>query len=186
MQFLATSVLPRHFGIQLKIGPKAARRCRGPLSICGQESSLRIVAWSFALYSFLHSPATTSQRLALLLSMIASHAWRSLQTTGYARSQRSNHLFSESVGLFTAGTLYPELRDSLIWQQHGIRLLREAVLDQLTPDGCLLQDSFNYQRIVLHVLLWTLLLAEDIFITFSLTPKFVGVQPQAWISLAGS
>jgi len=31
----------------------------GPLWICGQESSLRILAWSFALYAFLHSPATT-------------------------------------------------------------------------------------------------------------------------------
>src|SRR5208283_2017872 len=41
----------------------------GPLWICGQESSLRILAWSFALYAFLHSPATTPQRLALLLSM---------------------------------------------------------------------------------------------------------------------
>jgi hypothetical protein len=84
----------------------------GPLWICGQESSLRILAWSFALYSFLHSPATTPQRAALLLSMIAAHAWRTMQTVGYARSQRSNHLFSEAVGLWTAGTLYPELTDA--------------------------------------------------------------------------
>jgi len=81
----------------------------GPLWICAQESSLRILAWSFALYAFLHSPATTPQRAALLLSLIAAHAWRTAQTLSYARSQRSNHLFSEAIGLWTVGTLYPEL-----------------------------------------------------------------------------
>ena len=132
----------------------------GPLWICGQESSLRILAWSFALYAFLGSPATTPQRLALLLPMIAAHAWRTVQTVGYARSQRSNHLFSEAVGLWTAGTLYPELRDAAAWQKQGARLLREAVLDQITSEGAYLQNSFNYQRMVLHLLLWTVRLAE--------------------------
>jgi Heparinase II/III-like protein/Heparinase II/III N-terminus len=132
----------------------------GPLWICGQESSLRILAWSFALHAFLGSPATTPKRAALLLSMIAAHAWRTLQTISYARSQRSNHLFSEAVGLFTAGTLYPELTDAALFQRWGARLLREAVLDQITPEGAYLQDSFNYQRMVLDLLLWTLRLAE--------------------------
>jgi hypothetical protein len=132
----------------------------GPLWICGQESSLRILAWSFALYAFLHSPATTPQRASLLVSMIAAHAWRTVQTLGYARSQRSNHLISEAVGLWTVGTLYPELNDAAAWQQQGAQLLREAVLDQITPEGAYLQDSFNYQRMVLHQLLWTLRLSE--------------------------
>jgi hypothetical protein len=92
--------------------------------------------------------------------MIAAHAWRTMQTVGYARSQRSNHLFSEAVGLWTAGTLYPELRDAAAWQKQGARLLREAVLDQITPEGAYLQNSFNYQRMVLHLLLWTLRLSE--------------------------
>lgn len=131
----------------------------GPLWVCGQESSLRILAWSFALYAFLNSPATTPQRAALLLSMIAAHAWRTAQTLGYARSQRSNHLFSEAVGLWTVGTLFPELIDASKWQRLGAQLLREAVLDQITPGGAYLQDSFNYQRMVLHQLLWTLHLA---------------------------
>jgi Heparinase II/III-like protein/Heparinase II/III N-terminus len=132
----------------------------GPLWICGQESSLRILAWSFALHAFLHSPATTPQRVALLLSMIAAHAWRTMQTVGYARSQRSNHLFSEAVGLWTAGTLYPELTDAAAWQKRGAQLLREAVLDQITPEGAYLQNSFNYQRMVLQQLLWVLRLSE--------------------------
>ena len=132
----------------------------GPLWICGQESSLRILAWSFGLHAFIHAPATTPERVARIVSMIASHAWRTEQTLGYARSQRSNHLVSEAVGLWTAGTLYPELKDASAWRNVGAQLLREAVLDQITPEGAYLQDSFNYQRMVLHLLLWTLRLAE--------------------------
>jgi Heparinase II/III-like protein/Heparinase II/III N-terminus len=132
----------------------------GPLWICGQECSLRILAWSFALHAFIRSPSSTNERIALLVSMIAAHAWRTAQTLGYARSQRSNHLISEAVGLWTAGTLYPELRESQVWQNLGAHLLHEAVLDQITPAGVSQQHSFNYQRMILHLLLWALRLAE--------------------------
>jgi hypothetical protein len=132
----------------------------GPLWICGQECSLRIVALSFALHGFIHSSSTTNDRVALLVSMIAAHAWRTAQTLGYARSQRSNHLISEAVGLWTAGMLYPELREAQVWRNLGAHLLHEAVLDQITPEGVSQQHSFNYQRMILHLLLWTLRLAE--------------------------
>ena len=132
----------------------------GPLWICGQECSLRILAWSFALHAFINSPSTTNERVAVLVSMIAAQAWRTAQTLGYARSQRSNHLISEAVGLWTTGTLYPELREAQVWQNLGAHLLREAVLDQITPEGVSQQHSFNYQRMILHLLLWTLRLAE--------------------------
>ena len=132
----------------------------GPLWICGQECSLRILAWSFGFYSFLHSPATTPARTERLLSMIAAHAWRTAQSLGYARSQRSNHLITEAVGLWTAGTLYPELKSAKLWQRAGAKLLREAVLDQITPDGVSQQHSFNYQRMILQLLLWALRLSE--------------------------
>jgi hypothetical protein len=132
----------------------------GPLWICGQECSLRIVALSFALHGFIDSRSTTDDRIALLVSVIAAHAWRTAQTLGYARSQRSNHLISEAVGLWTAGTLYPELREAQVWRNLGAHLLHEAVLDQITPEGVSQQHSFNYQRMILHLLLWTLRLAE--------------------------
>ena len=132
----------------------------GPLWICGQECSLRILAWSFALHAFINSPSTTIERVALLVAMLAAHAWRTAQTLGYARSQRSNHLFSEAVGLWTAGILYPELSDAKVWTNLGAHLLHEAVVDQITPEGVSQQHSFNYQRMILDLLLWVLRLSE--------------------------
>ena len=62
--------------------------------------------------------------------------------------------------MWTAGTLYPELREAEVWRNLGAHLLQEAVLDQITPEGVSQQHSFNYQRMILHLLLWTLRLAE--------------------------
>ena len=132
----------------------------GPLWICGQECSLRILPLTFALHGFIDSRSTTPKRVALLFSVIASLAWRTEQTISYARSQRSNHLISEAVGLWTAGVLYPELNEAPRWQNLGARLLHEAVLDQITSHGVSHQHSFNYQRMILNLLLWTLRLAE--------------------------
>ena len=151
---------PQAFWCALEDWARLSLPMAGPLWICGQECSLRILAWSFALHAFVNSPSTTNRRVALLISIIAAHAWRTAQTFGYARSQRSNHLISEAVGLWTAGTLYPELKDAEVWQRLGARLLHEAVLDQITPEGVLQQHSFNYQRMILHLLLWALRLAE--------------------------
>jgi hypothetical protein len=151
---------PQAFWSAIEDWAQRSEPMTGPLWICGQECSLRILAWSFAFHAFVNSPSTTNARTALLFSMIAAHAWRTAQTLGYARSQRSNHLISEAVGLWTAGTLYPELRESQVWKNLGSHLLRDAVLDQITPQGVSQQHSFNYQRMILHLLLWTLRLAE--------------------------
>ena len=151
---------PLAFWIAIEDWTRQSSPMSGPLWICGQECSLRILALSFALHAFINSRATTDDRVTLLVSMIAAHAWRTAQTLGYARSQRSNHLISEAVGLWTAGTLYPELREAQVWQNLGAHLLHEAVLDQITPQGVSQQHSFNYQRMILHLLLWTLRLSE--------------------------
>jgi hypothetical protein len=151
---------PRAFWNSMEDWMRQSSPMTGPLWICGQECALRILALSFALYAFINSESTTDERVESLTSMVAAHAWRTAQTLGYARSQRNNHLISEAVGLWTAGTLYPELREAPVWRNLGAHLLREAALDQITPHGVSQQHSFNYQRMILHLLLWTLRLAE--------------------------
>jgi Heparinase II/III-like protein/Heparinase II/III N-terminus len=156
----ADECLPQAFWSSIEDWAHHSPPMRGPLWICGQECSLRILAWSFALHGFINSPSTTRERVALLVSMLAAHAWRTAQTLTYARSQRSNHLVSEAVGLWTAGTLFPELREAAVWRNLGAQVLHEAVLDQITSQGVGQQHSFHYQRMILHLLLWTLRLAE--------------------------
>ena len=69
-------------------------------------------------------------------------------------------MISEAVGLWTAGTLFPELRWATRWQTLGARLFAEGIRDQLAEDGSHIQHSSNYQRMVLHLGLWALRLGE--------------------------
>jgi hypothetical protein len=127
----------------------------GPLWICGQESALRIVSWCLGWMAFRRASSTTVDRQAKLLSMVAAHGWRIEQTRIYAKSQRSNHIISEAVGLLTASLVFPELRWSGAWKQLAITELQQAVQDQFSPDGTYAQQSPNYQRMSLQLLAWS-------------------------------
>ncbi len=83
---------------------------QGPHWKCGQETSLRVMAWCFGLYGFLDSQSTTAARVAMLAQMIALSGQRIAANLDYALSQRNNHGISEGMGLWTIGTLFPEFR----------------------------------------------------------------------------
>jgi glycosyltransferase involved in cell wall biosynthesis len=132
----------------------------GPLWICGQESAFRILAWCFALYGFCESPHSTPQRVRRLVAMAAAHADRIQGTLDYALSQKNNHSLSEAVGLWTAGTLFPELRGAALWRKLGRKFLEKELAEQVYDDGSYVQHSTNYHRLLLQLLCWSLRLAE--------------------------
>jgi len=132
----------------------------GPNWKCGQETSLRLLAWSFAAYAFLHSPATTPARAAMLAELVAVSAGRVAANIGYALSQRNNHGISEALGLFTAGALFPELRGAAAWEARGRALLERLAQELIYADGGFTQHSVNYQRLALHDYLWAIAVAR--------------------------
>ncbi|MFH1027772.1 MAG: heparinase II/III family protein [Pseudomonadota bacterium] len=77
---------------------------------CGQEISIRLMAWLFGLYGFLSSGSTTPERMANLAQMIAVSAERIEKNIAYALSQQNNHGISEALGLWTVGLLFPEFQ----------------------------------------------------------------------------
>ena len=76
---------------------------------CGQEASLRVMAWCFALYVLADAKCSTPSRMAGLAAMLGVHADRIAANIEYAYSQKNNHGISEAVGLWTIGLLFPEL-----------------------------------------------------------------------------
>lgn len=127
---------------------------------CGQETSLRLMAWCFALYAVADSPATTPERLFQIVGMIAAQADRVARDHVYARLQRNNHAISEGVGLWTVGLLFPELRSAAQWRDQGRRILIEEANRQIAGDGSYIQNSLNYHRLMLQDYIWAARLAE--------------------------
>ncbi len=139
---------------------------RGPNWASGQEVALRLMALSFALQVFSPSPHSTLERKRGLIQAVADHARRIPPTLIYARSQNNNHLVSEAVGLYTAGTLLPDLPEASDWRELGWRWLNHALQNQISPQGEYVQHSTNYQRLILHAALWADLLNRHNSISF--------------------
>ena len=126
----------------------------GPQWMCGQEAALRLIAVAFAVQAFRDSPATTHARVRLAARLAEVTARRILADFGYALSQRNNHGVSGAVGLITAGTLWPGLRDAARWRAQGWEALGRLLDDLVAADGGFSQHSTNYPRLLLRLLSW--------------------------------
>ena len=133
---------------------------QGPHYKCGQECAVRCLAVVFALHAFADADATTPERLARAVLLLAAHAERIEKNIAYARWQKNNHALSEANGLYTIGTLFPELKDAPRWQTLGKRVLEEEAARQIYADGAYIQHSMNYHRVMLQNYLWALRLGE--------------------------
>ena len=117
---------------------------------CGQETSIRAVAWLWAEANLANAPSSTPERMARLRRALVWSAERVEDAIGYAVIQRNNHGISEAAGLAVLGARFlddePRAKG---WMESGNRLLDAQVLDQFLDDGWYLQHSFNYARLAL-------------------------------------
>lgn len=117
---------------------------------CGQETSIRAVAWLYAEAVFANAPSSTPERLQRLRRALVWSAERIEDALGYAVIQRNNHGISEVAGLAVLGARFltdePRARG---WLTRANSLLDAQVLDQFRDDGWYLQHSFNYARLAL-------------------------------------
>ncbi|NDV63027.1 hypothetical protein G0Q06_11235 [Puniceicoccales bacterium CK1056] len=121
---------------------------------CGQEISIRLMAWVFALNGLQEAKSSTAERLKSLIEMIAASARRVEANLDYALSQKSNHGHSEGVGLFTVGSLFPGLPEASGWRKKGLKLINSLTEELIYEDGFCCMYSFNYLRCMLDVLIW--------------------------------
>jgi hypothetical protein len=133
----------------------------GPMWLCAQESSIRVMAWAFGLFAMAHSPHTTVGRTANLVALFSAHADRISGTLAYGRSQKNNHAINEAVGLLTVGTLFPTLPKAREWRDIGRRELAGALRRQVYADGTYIQHSHNYHRVMMQSVAWAIAISRS-------------------------
>lgn len=126
----------------------------GPNWASSQEVALRLVTLIIALSVFSRANASTPERKASLISSIYNHAKRIPPTLIYARAQRNNHLLSEALGLYAAGTVLNGMDIAHRWRLQGKTIFEKAILDQMNRDGEYIQNSLIYHRLALQLALW--------------------------------
>jgi asparagine synthase (glutamine-hydrolysing) len=133
---------------------------RGPNWKCGQETSLRLLAWTFGLYAFADAPSSTPTRLAHLTQLIAAQAERVHCNMDFAVSTRGNHAMSEAFGIWLVGTLFPELKHAETYRALGREILEREAATHIFEDGAYSMYSLNYHRFILHVYFLAMRLGE--------------------------
>src|SRR5690606_7545717 len=127
----------------------------------GQETVIRLLAWLFFL-SAIDRKSTMARRLERLCAAEMDATARFLdEHIGYARfAVYNNHLISEALGLYTAGTVLGSGASRARWLERGSQLLNEAVEAQFYKDGGYIQNSHNYHRMALQLLMLAVVVAK--------------------------
>lgn len=132
----------------------------GPNWSSGQEVALRMLALLFTRTAFEGSAASTPERLAMLAGVVIAHARRIPPTLVYARAQNNNHLVSEALGLYAAGSVLEGHPEARRWCETGRKMLNHALRSQIEPDGTYAQHSMNYHRLMLQAALQAALVGQ--------------------------
>jgi hypothetical protein len=122
------------------------------------EVSLRLISWSWVLALLGTAPAMTRDTLTRLLASVQAHAAHIQKYLSYYYSPNT-HLTGEALGLFYAGTLFPEFRGAARWRKTGAQILIEQADRQVSDDGVYFEQSTCYQRYTCEIYLHFLILA---------------------------
>lgn len=125
----------------------------GPNYKCSQETSLRVLNWLFALYYYRFCPALTDavwDRIITSIYWQVHHVYHNIDFSRIA--VRNNHAVTETLTLYLVGLLFPGFPGSAVWKKKGKEWFEQEVVYQFEPDGTYIQNSMNYQRVVVQLL----------------------------------
>ena len=133
----------------------------GPNYRCSQETSLRVLNWTFALHYYRDSSSLTDEvfdKIQFAIYWQIHHVFKNINFSRIA--VRNNHAITETLTLYLIGILYPQFPGTKKWKEKGKSWFEKEIGYQIYEDGTFLQFSMNYHRIVIQLLTWAIVLAE--------------------------
>ncbi|MFD0863120.1 alginate lyase family protein [Sungkyunkwania multivorans] len=133
----------------------------GPNYKCSQETSLRILNWTFALYYYKDSENLTEGLFKKIMNSIywqLDHVYRNIHFSRIA--VRNNHALTETLMLYLSNKLFPFIPDTRTWNKKGKKWFEQEIAYQIYEDGTFLQYSMNYHRVAVQLLTYGIRLAE--------------------------
>ena len=139
------------------------------------EVAMRLIAWCWALVFFRDSDALAHEQQAEIRAWIGIHAAH-IETYLSHSFSPNTHLTGEALGLYYAGTAFPDLDAGRQWRRRGREILLRELPRQVYEDGVYFEQSTCYQRYTLEIYLHFILLAR---INNECLPGFVAERVQA-------
>ena len=123
------------------------------------EVAFRLVAWCWTLVLLRGSSALRPDVFACMRASIEDHASHVERYLSEYFSPNT-HLTGEALGLFYAGTVFPDVRRARHWRRQGARILVDEITRQVFPDGVYFEQSTCYQRYTAEIFLHFLILCR--------------------------
>jgi hypothetical protein len=123
------------------------------------EVSLRLISWTWVL-ALLRSTTRLGSMATEVLASIHDHADHVMRYLSHYYSPNT-HLTGEALGLFYAGTLYPQFDDAERWRRTGAETLITQATTQTSSDGVYFERSACYQRYTRDIYRHFVLLAAN-------------------------
>jgi len=134
---------------------------QGPNYKCSQETSLRVMNWTFALYYYKDSSNLTEALFQKIMHNIYWQIHHVYHNIHFSRiTVRNNHAITETLLLYLSGKLFPFLPNVKEWSKKGKKWFEQEIAYQIYEDGTFLQFSMNYHRVVIQLLTWGIQLAK--------------------------
>lgn len=125
----------------------------GPNFKCSQEISLRVINWMFALNYYKKSSFLSEDIFQTIMNSIYWQVKHVYENINFSRiAVRNNHAITETLTLYIFGLLCPFFNEAQIWKQKGKMWFEKEVKYQIDDDGTFIQNSMNYQRVVVQLL----------------------------------
>lgn len=134
---------------------------QGPNYKCSQETSLRVMNWTFALYYYKDSPNLTEALFQKIMHSIYWQIHHVYHNIHFSRiTVRNNHAITETLLLYLSAKLFPFFPNVDTWSKKGKKWFEQEIAYQIYEDGTFLQFSMNYHRVVVQLLTWGIQLAK--------------------------
>lgn len=139
----------------------------GPNYICSQETSIRILNWTFALFFYRNSPSLCEETFNTIINSIYWQTRHVYSNINFSRiAVRNNHAITETLALYLIGVIYPFFPEAKKWKISGKRWFEKEVDYQIESDGTYIQNSMNYQRVVVQLLTLAIYVSDSYGETF--------------------
>jgi hypothetical protein len=122
------------------------------------EVAFRLIAWCWSLLLIRDSNALTPELFCSIERAAEAHATHVERYLSYYFSPNT-HLTGEALGLFYAGTVFPEMKHAERWRRLGARILVQEIERQVLADGVYMERSTCYQRYTADIYLHFVILA---------------------------
>lgn len=123
------------------------------------EVSYRLISWCWAIVLFQRSTSIPSRLMSELTPWIQAHADH-IQRYLSVYYSPNTHLTGEALGLFYAGTLFPQLPGAQLWRNTGHDILLAQLQRQVFDDGVYFEQSTHYQCYTIEIYLHFMILAR--------------------------